>query len=185
MRRSIVALAALALLLTGCAEAQPAAPAPTAVTPAPGSSLSPSPSATPSSAAPAPVQLTVRHGKPPAGVQRGPAWTLVASSPGSSSVTIAWSDVPTPGCGEVKEAFLREGSSSVVLDLVHSARKTGVVCPTVLVPRQATVTLSAPLGSRSLQEDATTPGDGLLPCPSASPSSSRPISCPLSPATQG
>jgi hypothetical protein len=100
-------------------------------------------------------------------------------------VTIAWSDVPTPGCGAVQEAYVRETASAVVIDLVHSPRKSGVVCPTVLVPRQASVTLATPVGSRTLQQDATTPNDGLLPCPSPSPSSSRPISCPLTPATQG
>lgn len=185
MLRPIVALAAVALLLTGCAEQQPAGPPPTAVTPAPGSSPSESPTATPSTAPTAgSVSLAVHHGTPPATARRGPAWTLVTSDPSSSSVTIAWTDTPSPACGAVRDVWVRESGSTVVVDLVRSNRKAEVMCPAVLVPRTATVPLDRALGSRTLQQDATAPGDGRLPCPT--PTASRPVACPLTPgATTG
>lgn len=173
MRRSVVVLAALTLALTGCAEQQPAAPPATSV---PSVSASPPPSA-PASAAPTPttgtgglLHLTVHHGAPPAGVRRGPAWEpLSTPNASSTSVLIGWTGAPSPGCGAVRDVWVRETSSSVVIDLVRSARAPGIMCPALLVPQRAEVPLPSALGSRVLQQDASSAGVQIAPSPVASP----------------
>ncbi len=196
MPRRIAALAALAvLLLSGCAEQHAAAPpqpatspSPVASAPAPSASA-PSPSAlgTPTPAptvSPAPtsgtVHLTVHRGALPLGVRPGPAWLVVSARPSSASVTISWTDAVAPGCGAVKDVWVQETTDAVVLDLVHSARRTGLVCPMVLAPRRATVALAAPLGSRTLEEHASTLAAGEDPCPSPGPiSQTVQVVCPM------
>jgi hypothetical protein len=186
--RRIAALSALAvLLLTGCAEQHPAAPPQPATSPSPVAS-SPAPAlSTPTPAptvSPAPrggvVTLTVHHGAPPAGVRPGPAWVVVSADPASAAVTIAWTDAVSPGCGAVRDVWVQETNDAVVLDLVHSARRVGMMCPLVLAPRRATVTLTAPLGSRTLEERAGSAGLGEDPCPSPGPiSQTVQVVCPL------
>ena len=184
MPRSIAALAAVAvLLLAGCAERSPAAPPPP--TPTATSSLpsigaptpAPTLSAAPSSGT---VTLTVHHGARPAGVLRGPEWLVTAADPAAASVGIAWTDSVAPGCGAVQEAWVQETATAVVIDLVRSTRRAGVVCPAVLVPRAATLALAAPLGTRLLEEHESAPGSAGAPCPSPGPLvQSVQVICPL------
>ena len=180
MRRSRILAALLALPLTGCAlvgcaEQQPAAPPaagiqeePPIPTSMPTSSASASPSGIPS---PTPgagslVQLTVHQGTPPAGVRLGPAWEPVSTPLATStSVQIAWTDSQSPGCGAVQDVYVRETSSTVVIDLVRGTRKLGIMCPAILVPRRADVPLPSPLGSRTLQQDAASAGVQIAPAP--------------------
>ena len=191
MPRRIAALAAVAvLLLTGCAEQHPAAPPQPATSPSPISSPSTSSPVALNTPTPAPtlspaptsgtVHLTVHRGPLPPGVRRGPAWLVVSADPASASVTIAWTDAVSPGCGAVQDAWVQETNDAVVIDLVHSARRVGLMCPLVLAPRRATVTLSAPLGSRTLEEHVSTPTAGDGPCPSPGPiSQTAQVVCPM------
>jgi len=179
VRRSRVMGALLALpiagcLLAGCAEQHAAAPPPGAVTEPPIPTSMPTPSASASaSGMPSPtpgagalVQLTVHQGRPPAGVRRGPAWEPVSTPLATStSVQIAWTDSPSPGCGAVQDVYVRETSSTVVIDLVRGTRKLGIMCPAILVPRRAEVPLPSPLGSRTLQQDAASAGVQIAPAP--------------------
>ena len=177
MRRSRVLVALLALPLTGfalagCAEQHAATPPPGAVTepPIPTSMPTPTGSAsavpTPTTGTPALVHLTVHQGTPPAGVRRGPAWEPVSTPIATStSVRIGWTDTPSPGCGAVRDVWVRETSASVVIDLVRGTRTAGIMCPAVLVPRQAEVPLPSPLGSRVLQQDAASAGVKIAPAP--------------------
>jgi hypothetical protein len=189
--RRIAALAAVAvLLLSGCAEQQAAAPPQPASSPSPVASASPSSPAELNTPTPAPtvspaptsgsVRLTVHRGALPPGVRRGPAWLVVSADPSSAAVTIAWTDAVSPGCGAVKDVWVQETNDAVVLDLVHSARRPDIVCPLVLAPRRATVTLAAPLGSRTLEEHASTLTGGDGPCPSPGPiSQTVQVVCPM------
>jgi hypothetical protein len=184
--RSIAALAAVAvLLLAGCAERSPAAPPPPTPTPSATSTLpsigAPTPAPTLSAAPSAgTVTLTVHHGAPPAGALRGPEWLVTAAGPTTASVGIAWTDSVAPGCGAVQDAWVQETGTAVVIDLERSARRVGVVCPAVLVPRAATVTLAAPLGTRTLEEHESAPGSVGAPCPSPGPiARSAQVVCPL------
>src|SRR5579875_1722777 len=148
MRRPLVALAVLALLLTGCAEQQPAQPGGgTSAGSTPGNGVTPTPAPT-DSATPAPgdVALTVHRGSPPGGVRRGPAWRLVSADPAASAVRITWYDGAGTGCGTVQDVWVRETSAVVVIDLVRSAVRPGVACPALLAPRTATIPLAAPVG---------------------------------------
>ena len=186
MPRRLAALAAVVVvLLAGCAEQHPAAPPAPAPTTSPTSSLpgigAPTPAPT-VSAAPArgQVVLTVHQGPPPPGVRRGPAWQVVSADPASASVGIAWADSVAPGCGAVKDVYVQETAQAVVLDLVHSTPRVGVVCPAVLVPRRATVPLAAPLGTRTLEEHALPSGMSGAPCPTPGPAAQAvQIVCPL------
>lgn len=191
MPRRIAVLAALAvLLLTGCAEQHPAAPPQPATSPSPVASPSTSSPVALNTPTPAPtvspaptsgtVRLTVHRGPLPPGVRRGPAWLVVSADPASASVTIAWTDAVSPGCGGVRDVWVQETNDAVVLDLVHSAHRLGVMCPLVLAPRRAAVTLSAPLGSRTLEEHVSTLTAGDAPCPSPGPiSQTAQVVCPM------
>lgn len=189
MPRRLAALAAVAvLLLTGCAERQGAAPSQPAASSSPVASASPStPTSTPTPAptvSPAPtsgrVTLTVHRGPLPPGVRPGPAWLVVSADPSSASVTITWTDAVSPSCGAVKDAWVEETNDAVIIDLVHSARRSDIMCPLVLAPRHATVTLAAPLGARTLEEHASTLTGGETPCPSPGPiSQTARVVCPL------
>lgn len=191
MPRRIAALAAVAvLLLTGCAERGPAAPPQPATSPSPAASASPSSPVSLNTPTPAPtvspaprsgsVTLTVHRGPLPPGVRRGPAWLVVSADPSSASVTIAWTDAVSPGCGAVQDAWVQETSDAVVIDLVHSVRRPDIVCPLVLAPRHATLMLAAPLGTRTLEEHVSTLTGGDAPCPSPGPiSQTAQVVCPM------
>ena len=69
------------------------------------------------------------------------------------------------GCGAVRDVYVRETSTSVVIDLVRGTRTAGIMCPAILVPRQAEVPLPSPLGSRVLQQDAASAGVQIAPAP--------------------
>jgi hypothetical protein len=190
MPRPIAALAVVAvLLLAGCAERNPAAPpapAPSATssaTPSLPALNAPTPAPTLSSApTSAAVSLIVHQGPPPAGVRRGPAWLVASAHPAAASVGIAWTDSVAPGCGAAKDVWLQETAVAVVIDLVHSVGRVGVVCPAVLVPRRATVPLAAPLGTRILEEHVSGPGSAGAACPSPGPiARSSQVVCPLTP----
>lgn len=191
MPRRIAVLAALAvLLLTGCAERNPAAPPQPATSPSAVASASPTGPVALNTPTPAPtvspaprsgvVQLTVHRGPLPPGVRRGPAWLVVSADPSSASVTITWTDAVSPGCGAVRDVWVQESNDAVVLDLVRSVRRTDIVCPMVLAPRRATITLAAPLGSRTLREHVSTLTAGADPCPSPGPiSQTVQVVCPM------
>jgi hypothetical protein len=188
--RRVVVLAALAVaLLAGCSEQHPAAPpapapAPTATatttlpavnapTPAPTVSAAPTSGA---------VTLTVHQGPPPPGVRRGPPWLVVSADRSAASVEIAWADSVAPGCGAAKDVWVDESATAVVIDLVHSLGRVGVVCPAALVARHATVPLAAPLGARMLEEHRSAAGMAGAPCPSSGPiAKAVQIVCPLVP----
>ncbi len=184
-----IALATLAvgsaLLLAGCAEPQAAIPPVPASTPTPSAIEMATPAPTPAptlSGAPTggTVSLSVHRGAPPLLAHEGPAWYVIAADPGSTSVKIAWTDTPTPGCGAVRDVWVQETSNDVTIDLARSARGLDTTCPDVLVPRRATVSLEAPLGSRRLLEES---GGPMVPHPCPSPLSATPaspdIACPL------
>jgi hypothetical protein len=181
--RAVLAVLAV-LLLAGCSEQHPAIPPAPATTPTAASNPSGISAPTPApTVSPAPggggVTLTVHQGPPPPGVRRGPAWLVASAEPASASVGIAWTDVISPDCGAVQDAWVQESADAVVIDLVHSARRAGVVCPLVLAPRHATVPLTAPLGSRVLEEHASSTGPG-VPCPSPGPiAKTVQVICPL------
>lgn len=179
---ALVALtAAAAVLLTGCAEAVAAIP------PVPASS--PTPSAI-EVATPAPtlsgaptggrVTLNVLRGAPTALAHEGPSWYVISADPSSTSIEIGWHDTPSSDCGPVRDVWVQETSRTVTIDLARSGRKVDTTCPAVLVPRRATVSLEAPLGSRTLLEQSGAP---MAPRPCPSPLSSTPASpdlaCPL------
>jgi hypothetical protein len=164
MRRSFVALALVVLALAGCAEQHPAGPPPPSGTSesatVPTGMPTPAPTASAGGGA-----VTVHRGTPPAGTPRGPAWEALSTpDPAATSVEIGWWDSPSPDCGAVRDVWVRETSTAVVIDLVRSPRRLGIMCPAVLVPRRANVPLRSPLGSRTLQQGASSPN----PSPSTS-----------------
>jgi hypothetical protein len=172
---ALLTLPLTASALTGCAEQHAAAPPPSAATQPPVPTSMPTSSA-PASPTPTPsgtaglVRLTVHQGTPPAGVRRGPAWEPVSTPIATStSVRIAWTDSPSPGCGAVRDVYVRETSSSVVIDLVRGTRTPGIMCPAILVPRRAEVPLPSALGSRVLQQDAASAGVQIAPAPTTAP----------------
>ncbi len=119
------------------------------------------------------MQLTVHHGSPPAGVRRGPAWEPVSTPIASStSVQIAWEGTPSPGCGAVRDVWVRETSTSVVIDLVRGTRTAGIMCPALIVPQRAEVPLPSALGSRVLQQDAASAGVQIGPAPTTATTAS-------------
>lgn len=191
MPRRIAALAAVALLLlTGCSEQHAATPPQPATSPSPAASASTSSPVALNTPTPAPtvspaptsgvVHLIVHRGALPPGVRRGPAWLVVSAHPSSAAVTITWTDAVSPGCGAVKDVWVQETNDAVVLDLVHSVRRSDIVCPMVLAPRRATVTLTSPLGTRTLEEHASTLTAGDGPCPSPGPiSQTVQVVCPM------
>lgn len=182
-------VAGTALLLAGCAEPQAAIPPVPASSPTPSAieMATPAPTAAPTpaptlSGAPAGgrVSLSVHRGAPPLLAHQGPTWYVISAEPASTSIKIAWTDTPSPGCGAVKDVWVQETSNDVTIDLARSARNVDTTCPDVLVPRRATISLEAPLGSRRLLEES---GGPMVPRPCPSPLSATPaspdIACPL------